>query len=33
MGKGTERGRGKHDQVLGGGRTEAPRVSRKNGNR
>ena len=34
MGKGTERGRGDHDQVLGGrNKNEALRTSRKNGNR
>jgi hypothetical protein len=34
MGKGTGRGKGEHDQALGGGkRIEALRASRKNGNR
>jgi hypothetical protein len=34
VGKGTGRGKGEHDQVLGGGnRTEGLRASRKNGNR
>lgn len=33
MGKGTKRGRGEHDKVFGGNRTEILRVSRNNGNR
>jgi hypothetical protein len=33
IGKGTGRGRGEHDRALGGGKTEALRADRKNGNR